>query len=410
MTVDVLTITTTAMLSAILTWSAYNLLALLSGLTHRRESVNCPEGLNETPSVSVLIPAKNEEAVIGRCLEFLLEQDYPAQRMEILVIEDGSSDRTVEIVEEYAARHSNVKLLRKPDSGGKPAALNYGLKFASGELVAVFDADSIVEPRAIAKAVQHFADPKVAAVQGACPPVNLDEGVLAGFAGIQLELWYESYLRGKSRLGLFIPLAGSCQFIRRDVLELLGGFREDALAEDADLAARLVEEGYKVVYDPDVRAWQEVPSSLRAFVRQRVRWHAGWAQTWVRHLKSLMRAGKIGLDALATLLSPFMLAACFITYLLIPAYVIVGGSATPALNVLGAALTASAVAVVGSTGLTLIRSPNPGRRVLWLLPLVPLYWVLQNAVAVLALVRLAVGRVSWEKTPKTGAVTAFGSL
>lgn len=168
--------------------------------------------------VSIIVPVKDEEKVVDRLLKALLRLDYPAEKREILIVEDGSTDKTVEICEEYVRQHpGQIRLLHKSLSKGKPSALNYALKHAKGEIVAFFDADNVPERDALKRAVAYFGDPSVAAVQGRLYSLNADENMLTKFVSYEEAVWCEAYLRGKDVLGLFVHLKGSCQFIRRDV-------------------------------------------------------------------------------------------------------------------------------------------------------------------------------------------------
>ena len=115
--------------------------------------------------------------------------------------------------------------------------------------------------------------------------INADENMLTKFISYEEAVWCEAYLRGKDVLDLFVHLRGSCQFIRRNVLEKLGGFSEDALSEDMELSVRLTKENYRIKYAPDVYAWQESPSSLKQLFRQRVRWFRGTIEVALKYGK-----------------------------------------------------------------------------------------------------------------------------
>ena len=131
---------------------------------------------------SIIVPVKNEEKVIGRLLDALLRLRYPKDKMEIIIVEDGSTDRTPDICKIYAEKNSGlIKVLHKPISNGKPSALNYGIKHASGEVIAVFDADSVPEPDTLMNVCKYFEDPQVVAVQGRILSINQDENMLTKF-------------------------------------------------------------------------------------------------------------------------------------------------------------------------------------------------------------------------------------
>jgi len=182
------------------------------------------------PTVTILIPVKNEEKVVGRLLRALVDMDYPEQKKEIIVVDDDSTDKTVEICRKYVERYPNqIRLVLKPMSNRKASALNYGLKYAKGEIVATFDADNVPEPDALMRAAEYFEDPSTAAVQGRICSINADQNMLTKFISYEEAVRYEAYMRGKDRLKLFVDLAGTCQFIRRNVLERIDGWNEESL-------------------------------------------------------------------------------------------------------------------------------------------------------------------------------------
>ena len=255
----------------------------------------CTERL---PTVSIVVPVKDEEKVVGRLLEALLKLRYPPEKKEILIVEDGSTDRTVEICSEYVKRYpGQVKLIRKPLSEGKPSALNYALKYVKGDIIGFFDADSVPHPDVLMNVYKYFEDDEVAAVQGRTLSINSDENMLTKLISYEEAVWCETYLRGKDVLDLFVHLRGSCQFVRRDALQRLGGFDENSLSEDMELSARLIDRGYKIRYAPDVCAWQETPADLKALFRQRTRWFRGSMEVALRYGKLLRKGDRRRVDA-----------------------------------------------------------------------------------------------------------------
>lgn len=179
------------MLSVVYVWTFYNIPILAVGVRHLRDLNRRKERLNSIeierlPTVSIIVPVKDEEKVIDRLLKALLRLDYPAEKREIIIVEDGSVDGTVEVCRQHVRQYPNqVRLLHKPMSNGKPSALNYALKYAQGEIVAVFDADSVPELDALKKAVAYFRDPSVAAVQGRLCSINADENMLTKFVSYE---------------------------------------------------------------------------------------------------------------------------------------------------------------------------------------------------------------------------------
>ena len=139
--------------------------------------------------------------------------------------------------------------------------------------------------------------------------------MLTQFISYEEAVWCEAYLRGKDKLNLFVHLKGSCQFIRRDVLEKLEGFDEAVLSEDMEISARLVENDYKIRYASDVVAWQESPSNLKTLFKQRTRWFRGTMEVAFKYGRLMTKLNRINFDAETTLFGPFILIASLAPYL-----------------------------------------------------------------------------------------------
>lgn len=393
-------------------WIFYNLPVLAAGVRNLRRSRRLQgpdvEAGGFLPSFSVILPVKDEQRVVGRLLEALSNLRYPAEKLEIVIVEDDSADGTFEVCRQFACSHGNVKVFRRAFSSGKPSALNYGLERCSGEVVAVFDADNVPEDDALLKAARYFADPAVAAVQGRTLSINSQENMLTQFISYEEAVWCEAYLRGKDALGLFVHLRGSCQFIRRDILEQLEGFDEAFLADDMEISARLTEQGHRIRYASDVRSWQESPADLKSFFKQRTRWFRGTMEVAVKYGRLMAHVSRRNLDAEATLLGPFVLVASLLSY------AVASGAffaAFPFNVVWGAFMSFSAL---GTTlmlflcGFALIYVSRPKRvmNLLWL-PFVFGYWSLQAFVALYAALLILLRRPKkWLKTEKSGAVAS----
>jgi cellulose synthase/poly-beta-1,6-N-acetylglucosamine synthase-like glycosyltransferase len=398
-------------------WSIYNVPIFVAGVRHLRRKRRKPEegfpSQAELSSFSIIVPAKNEEKVIGRLLDALAELNYPANKKEIIVVEDGSTDRTSDICATCAEKPNvNLRVLHKPLSNGKPSALNYAIAHAKGEIIGVFDADSLPAHDSLLNVCKYFEDPRVAAVQGRTLSINSEQNMLTKFLSYEEAIYYETYLRGKDALGLFVHLRGSCQFIRRDVLKELRGFDEGALSEDMEISARLTERGSLIRYAPDVRSWQESPADLRQLLRQRTRWFRGTMEVAFKYGKLMARRSKKSFDAEATLFGPFVLILSLITYFAAFYSVFVPFS----VNLLLQFLTQSTMLVVTLSlflcGLVLIYSSKPRKlaRALWL-PFVYFYWSLQVFIALYAVLLMLFRKPrTWSKTDKSGVVTTTFSV
>jgi 1,2-diacylglycerol 3-beta-glucosyltransferase len=243
------------------------------------------------PFVSVLVPCHNEELVIEGLLETLLLFDYPADRHELIVIDDGSDDDTGAIVDRIGRAYPRVQCLHRPPGagGGKSGALNAALQIARGEVVVVFDADHRPRADVLRRLVRHFADPNVGAVQGRCIVRNSAESQLARTIAVD---YYSGYLVNEyGRQSLFdLPAyGGSNCAVRASWIHAFGGWNEETVTEDTDLTLRLVLMGQYVRYDVTAIDTEESVPTFQRFWRQRYRWARGHQQAWREYRWSMLR-------------------------------------------------------------------------------------------------------------------------
>ncbi len=294
-------------------WSIYNSFLGFVGLFWRPYEEKEYSGV----SFTLVIPARNEEKVLGRLLDRLVNQEYDKSKYEILVIEDGSTDNTLGVCNSYASKYTNISCIHLDKANvinGKSRALNYASKIAKGEIIGVFDADTIPRLDTLAIAAAKFKDKNVAAIQGRLIPINVRESVIARFAALE-ELVFEYIISGRSKLGFFTPLEGTCSFIRKDVIMELGGFDENILTEDLDFSLKLVSKNYKLVYTPAIVGWREVPVKLRVFILQRLRWYRGHLEISIReNLKRLKKISPRIIDGVFIALTPVFVVLSAINY------------------------------------------------------------------------------------------------
>lgn len=291
-----------------------------------------------SPSISMLAPAYNEEATIETSLRALLALHYP--RLEVVVINDGSKDRTIEVLKEQfdlvvvkavydrridtkpvketyrSATYPGLVVVDK-ENGGKADALNVGLNFAQGQLVCAMDADTLIEPDGLQRMVRPFLHANdVVATGGTIRIVNGSE-VRSGrvvqarvptnlLAGLQIVEYLRAFLFGRlgwNRLGGNLIISGAFGLFRREAVLAAGGYLHDTVGEDMELVLRLKRRGYeiggpgKIAFVPDPVAWTEAPESIRVLGRQRDRWHRGLSDVLWRHRKMFLnpRYGVTGL-------------------------------------------------------------------------------------------------------------------
>lgn len=254
--------------SIIYVYAGYPLILTLLARTRPQQQA----GSALTPSVTLLIAAHNEEAVIAAKLENSLALEYPAGRLQILVAADGSDDRTADIVRNYGG-HSvghSVELSYSRQRQGKMAAINRAMARARGDIVLFSDANNLYEPDVVRQLVQPFQDAQVGAASGA-KIIARGDGALGESEGLYWR--YESFIkRQETRLGSCVGVAGEVLAVRRDLFEAPP---DHIINDDFYLAMRLVQRGYRVVYTPQARSYERVSPSPQDEVARRARIVAG---------------------------------------------------------------------------------------------------------------------------------------
>jgi cellulose synthase/poly-beta-1,6-N-acetylglucosamine synthase-like glycosyltransferase len=273
------------------------LFALIDRFRRRRNFVR----ENYQPQIAVLIPAYNEETVIVRTIGAVLNSDY--KNLRVIVIDDGSSDRTSKLAREaYPEEIASglVTVLTKANAG-KAEALNFGLQYVTEEVYMGIDADTLIAPDAISKLIPHFANPRIGAVAG-----NVK-------VGNRVNLWTRwqalEYITSQNferrALDLFdvvTVVPGAIGAWRTEPVKAQGGYHFNTVAEDADLTMSLLEEGYQVVYEDCALAFTEAPVSMNGLMRQRFRWSFGMLQAVFKHRGALLRHRAMGMFALPNIL------------------------------------------------------------------------------------------------------------
>ncbi len=244
------------------------------------------------PAVTVVVPAYNEEQVVCRTVESLLAQEYAP--LEIVVVDDGSTDRTFEVLTATFRDHPRVRLFRKPN-GGKASALNLGVDLATGEIIVALDADTVFPAGTIAALVARLADPRVGAVAGNAKVGNRIN-LVTRWQAIEYVTSQNIDRRAFALLNCVTVVPGAVGAWRRDLILQAGGFSGSTLAEDQDLTLVLLRRGWRVAYADDAIAFTEAPDTLRALARQRFRWSFGTLQCAWKHRDALFnpRYGTLG--------------------------------------------------------------------------------------------------------------------
>ena len=235
------------------------------------------------PTVTVLIPSFNEEKVIVESVRRILASDWA--KLEVMVLDDGSSDGTSRVVRDAFAGEPRVRL-RRYENGGKARALNRGLAEARGEVVVALDADTLFPPDTIPRLVRWFADPAVGAVAGAAVVGNR-RNLITRWQALEYVTAQNLERRALAALGAVTVVPGAVGAWRRSALETLGGYPSDTLAEDQDLTIAVQRAGWRVEFDPEARAYTEAPETVAGLLKQRFRWSFGTLQCLWKHRAAL---------------------------------------------------------------------------------------------------------------------------
>jgi len=241
------------------------------------------------PLVTVLIPAFNERLVIERTIDTILRTGY--EKLEVLVIDDGSSDDTAAVVERCASKEPRVRLLRK-QNGGKAHAANAGLAVARGEIVVAVDADTLILPGAIERLVAHFGDDEVTAACGNVEVGNVNSW-LTRFQAIEYVTSQNFDRRAFALLNSISVVPGALGAWRREAVLKVGGYSSDTLTEDADLTLTVLRAGGRIEYEPRAVGRTEAPESVSGLLKQRFRWTYGTYQCLFKHRKGFFK-GTLG--------------------------------------------------------------------------------------------------------------------
>jgi cellulose synthase/poly-beta-1,6-N-acetylglucosamine synthase-like glycosyltransferase/spore germination protein YaaH/peptidoglycan/xylan/chitin deacetylase (PgdA/CDA1 family) len=249
------------------------------------------------PPVLVLIPAYNEEKVIGRTLQTVMASDYPCFR--VLVVDDGSTDGTADVVREFAMDNPNIELRTKTNSG-KASALNLGFRLAHEAYVVTLDADTIVGPQTIRRLIEPFIDDTVDAVCGNVQVGNV-RSVLTAFQDVEYVTCQNYDRRAFESLNCISVVPGATGAWKRETVLRVGGYSRDTLTEDADLTLSVLKEGGRIVYATEARSITEAPEGARSLYRQRFRWSFGTFQCLWKH-RANFGHGSLGWVAMPNML------------------------------------------------------------------------------------------------------------
>ncbi len=381
------------------------LLFLATRHARQRRKPSWRWGAPVTEPVSVIVPAYNEKEGIEAAVRSLAGGHYPD--IEVVVVDDGSTDGTAALVEKM--RLPNVRVVRVPN-GGKSNALNTGIALARHDLIVTVDGDTIFEPDSIRELVQPFADPKVGAIAGNVKVGNREK-MVAAWQHIEYVIGFNLDRRLYEVLGCMPTVPGAIGAFRREALARVGGISDETLAEDTDVTIALLRQGWKVVYAEKAKAWTEAPATLEQLYRQRYRWSYGTMQAMWKHRRSLLdsgpsgRFGRVGLPFLALFGVALPMLAPVVDIMLVYGLVFweLKETVIAWLGMLALQLFTAAVA---------FRFDKESLKPLWRLPLQQfayrqlMYLVLMQS----ATTALTGGRLRWHKLHRAGLSARAGTM
>ena len=233
-----------------------------------RKKLKSPRG-KKLPRISVIIPAHNEERVIERTIRSVLNLDYPRNKLEIIVVDDGSTDRTYEIAKKYESK--TIKVFKKKREG-KASALNFGIKKCSNDFILTLDADCFPKKDVLKKMVGYFEDPRIMSVVpvlSVWKPKSLIEKMQV------VEYAIVSFIRKLSTFIHSLNVAPGASLYRKRFFKRYGGFDENNLTEDLEMGMRIQSKNYRIAYALDTCVYTIVPKTFKDLMRQRIRWNYG---------------------------------------------------------------------------------------------------------------------------------------
>ncbi|NFS08882.1 glycosyltransferase family 2 protein [Clostridium botulinum] len=275
-----------------------NIILSLAGYRYYLKTLNSElKGLNNEkyPKVSILVPAHNEEKVIGRTVKSILLLNYPKDKMELIVINDNSSDNTREILKQIQKeyRSYNFKIINTDNitgGRGKSNALNIGYKHSSGDFIAVYDADNTPDKNALKYLMETIIeDEHLGAVIGKFRTRNKDRNMLTRFINIETLSFQWMCQAGRWNLLNLCTIPGTNFVVRKNIIQKLNGWDPKAIAEDTEISFRIYELGYKIKFVPYSVTWEQEPENLKVWFKQRTRWAKGNIYVLLKYFKNMFK-------------------------------------------------------------------------------------------------------------------------
>ena len=363
------------------------------------------------PTFTILVPAYKEPEVIGHLVDNLAALNYPSHLLQIRLLLEEDDDETIRAAEAlHLEAPFEIVIVPPGEPRTKPKALNYALLSSTGDLVCIYDAEDRPDPMQLRKVAAVFAQvgPEYACVQAELAYFNSDENIVTRWFATEYRTWFTQFLPALSSVDAPIPLGGTSNHIRRDLLVQMGAWDPYNVTEDADLGIRLRRCGFRVAVVDSI-TYEEANTDAVNWVKQRSRWYKGYAQTWLVHMRNPMRTlREVGFGGFIRFNlfvggTPLLAALNPISWMLVLSWFIVQPQFI--MDIIPTAVYYAGMAgwLVGNFAFYYLNlmvaydfrdRPKVFRAAL----LLPVYWVLMSIAAIKAFVQLAFNPNYWEKT------------
>lgn len=349
-------------------------------------------------TMSIIIPAYNEEVTIGSCIKSMLSLNYPCY--DVIVIDDGSSDNTFKEASKYSEK--GVKVIRQKNSG-KPGAVNRGIKNASGEVVITVDADSKLHPDALTWICRRFSsNPRLGAVAG---NVKIDRptGLLKTLQSLEYTMSINLGRKSQSMLHCVMIVPGAIAALKTRVLQEVGYFPTDTFAEDFDITMKILKAGYHVEYESRAIAFTQAPETVEDFLKQRRRWYRGMTQVLSKYQGMYFNpkygtAGIFGVPYMWLGVSSYLINMFLLFILLVDIFSYTVNFSAPDLNLLAWGILTYWALTIGISIYAVLIDPMPKIREIIASPLYLFYNVFIDCIGLMALIEEILNlAMRWEK-------------
>lgn len=378
----------------------------LQAARRRRRQAQAPK--REEPLVSIIVPGYNEDRVVVSCVQSIMAANY--ENYELILVNDGSTDGTAEIMRELARTYPKTIFVDQPNSG-KGAALNTGTAYSHGRFIMYVDSDGVFGKDTINEMLRPFENRKVGAVSGDDRPVNLDR-LVTKLLSLISHVGTGFIRRALSVIDCLPVVSGNIGMFRREALEKAGALRTDTLGEDLELTWRMHRAGYTVKFAPRAVVYAESPSTLRGLWRQRVRWARGMLQATLIHKDMIgnPRYGAFGIYLLFNTLSMIVVPLAQIVVLIgLPAVFIGRPDDLPHDFIGWMSLIGLSLALLVLLYSIALNKAWKDLRYFWVFPLWPIYaTVMGFALGWAIILEIRGAEKNWNKLERTGTISIDG--